>query len=266
MAWGLDGLLRPPVGSTTTALDTIRSQLHAEFKEALSTALIGPTLDDLEVGHLPPCFEAEQRANPTISKDVLHLVSGRTILGTVEERDFKRIEGGDCGTEGDGEVPNEMASCILDMHVAEARIATGVATLSAIRGTSMKKTFEMKYLDIYRNDQASMYASIQRIDGSTFHIKDQNGEHTHTALLSFTPLVRHLSFLTHKHRLKNKGVLIARAHKAWLPSSSLWFFKPRVETHNVGGWYIEWSGHAVETSPAYLAPEVIVLIAAVHSL
>ena len=48
---------------------------------------------ELEEGHLPECFEADERSDPT-AEDVLQLVSGRTLLGSVRQRSDKLFGSG----------------------------------------------------------------------------------------------------------------------------------------------------------------------------
>ncbi len=48
---------------------------------------------DIDEGELPPAFEAEERSHPDASRDLLHLVSGRTLLGVVREQQQMHLEG-----------------------------------------------------------------------------------------------------------------------------------------------------------------------------
>ena len=49
---------------------------------------------DLTGGHLPECFEMEERTSPGVG-DVLQLVSGRQLLGFVRERSDGQLAGGE---------------------------------------------------------------------------------------------------------------------------------------------------------------------------
>lgn len=84
--------------------------------------------------------------------------------------------------------------------------------------------------------------------------------HTHTVLRGSTPLIKHLAILT------NTNVCVAKARRPWLPPSSFWLFKPRVHTHDTGGWVISWPGHHQEAKPGWLCPEVIVFIIALDTV
>lgn len=44
-------------------------------------------------GHLPAAFEAEERSDVSMSHDLLHLVFGRTLLGSVRLRQELMLEG-----------------------------------------------------------------------------------------------------------------------------------------------------------------------------
>jgi hypothetical protein len=46
-------------------------------------------------GQLPGSFEADERAHPSLSSDLLHLVHGRTLLGVVRLQQPLQIEGED---------------------------------------------------------------------------------------------------------------------------------------------------------------------------
>lgn len=96
---------------------------------------------------------------------------------------------------------------------------------------------------------------------------------THRAVLSRTPLVKHLDWVA----LKGTGGLkrdrlVGRARRAWLPPPATWLFKPRNATHTTGGWYFEWVGYdsrrgvAAAEHPAWLDPLAMVLRAAFETL
>lgn len=56
-----------------------------ELHSAVRRAYLGPKLEELDAGHLPDAFEADERAD-TDCPDLLQLVSGRQLLGAVQER------------------------------------------------------------------------------------------------------------------------------------------------------------------------------------
>lgn len=99
--WGLEAWrLQRQEARRPQLADSWRSKLReywwvweADLDSALTTAYLGPSLDHLSSGELPRCFEAEERASSHISGDVLHVVSGRTLLGTVRERAPRCVEG-----------------------------------------------------------------------------------------------------------------------------------------------------------------------------
>lgn len=111
-----------------------------------------------------------------------------------------------------------------------------------------------------------------------------NAGPTYTVLRANTPLVRHLSFVAElagsgggggaatpsstpfTRGMKGGSVCVARAHRAWLPPSSLWLFQPRSYCHDIGGWTFTWAGHANEGHPAWLDPALVVLVAALHTV
>jgi hypothetical protein len=42
---------------------------------------------------MPPAFECDERAHPSLSPDLLHLVHGRTLLGVVRQRQPLKLTG-----------------------------------------------------------------------------------------------------------------------------------------------------------------------------
>jgi len=79
------------VGSVASACLHAPTPAHPQF-ELLS--LQTHRLDGLQPGELPPSFEAEERSHPDLSDDLLHLVSGRTLLGSVRLRKPLALESG----------------------------------------------------------------------------------------------------------------------------------------------------------------------------
>lgn len=84
------------------ALARCRAALQDELHSALMLAFFGPKAPrrGLPPGGLPRAFEAEERSDPKATPELLHLVSGRTLLGVVRERRPPLIEAG--GGDGDG--------------------------------------------------------------------------------------------------------------------------------------------------------------------
>eukprot|EP00884_Botryococcus_braunii_P018870 jgi/Botrbrau1/5667/Bobra.0071s0011.3 len=83
-----------------------KADLQASFNGALAHAYLGPRLT-LEAGELPEAFEAEERRD-SCTLDVLHLVSGRTLLGIVRQRQDPLIFGtkpGGCLDHGNSQPP-----------------------------------------------------------------------------------------------------------------------------------------------------------------
>lgn len=62
--------------------DGFEERVRGEVHSALRKAYFGPTVRSPT---LPSCFEAEERAQPGGVMDVLHLVSGRQLLGVVRQ-------------------------------------------------------------------------------------------------------------------------------------------------------------------------------------
>eukprot|EP00850_Spirogloea_muscicola_P021738 SM000260S09934 [mRNA] locus=s260:24718:26818:+ [translate_table: standard] len=77
---------------------SIEDRVHGELHAALKRAYFGPPLEvGLELG-LPACFEAEERSHAWVP-DVLHLVSGRQLLGAVREHHRVGIESCDTAAQ-----------------------------------------------------------------------------------------------------------------------------------------------------------------------
>lgn len=104
------------------------------------------------------------------------------------------------------------------------------------------------------------------------HMSDIFGpadELTHKMASMWTPGVHHLTWMS-----ANTGIIECRATRGWLPPSNLWYFDPRTETHDIGGWYIERLRHkgafsardGVAQEASTLDPAVPILIAAHRTL
>lgn len=48
---------------------------------------------ELRAGELPSSLELDERSNPTLTDDLLHLVHGRTLLGVVQLPRMLQLEG-----------------------------------------------------------------------------------------------------------------------------------------------------------------------------
>jgi curved DNA-binding protein CbpA len=81
------------------ALVRCRAALQDELHSALLLAFFGPRAPrkGLPPGGLPRAFEAEERSDPKRTPELLHLVSGRTLLGVVRERRPPLLEGSEGG-------------------------------------------------------------------------------------------------------------------------------------------------------------------------
>jgi hypothetical protein len=78
----------------------------------------------------------------------------------------------------------------------------------------------------------------------------------------YTPGVHHLYFYlpgTQGSRV------IARLQRRWMPPSSTWLFPPITETHDRGGWVVEWEGHEAQQKSGWMHPAVFVLTAGCYS-
>ncbi len=105
--------------------------MEAEAYSALLHAFLGPGLGHLQPGQLPDCFEAEVRRSPADSEDLLHLVSGRTLLGLVRKRRQPLLPGdwpraGALGAERRGLLAGQRADGSVAAPAAPAAAAEGV--------------------------------------------------------------------------------------------------------------------------------------------
>lgn len=298
LSWGLDGRLREKKNARghDSAVDVLRAELRSEFYAALRHAYFGPSIEELsKTNRFPDCFEADERSHRNATDEILHLVVGRQLFGVVRERgvvslgasEQTKLRAGldqellletlgreehlcrqnaapaarsaapnDTHRQQDGSVD---APRILDLHIGDECAATAVwhSTRAAI----------------YK--QETLVASVVDDIGSqtdaakVWKIVSPDGRHTHSVLGTVTPLVRHLTFLSeakvHRRVYKDK-LCVARAHRAWLPPSATWLFKPRSAVHDVGGWVISWAGHSQEKHPAWLDPVVICCVAAMATV
>lgn len=72
--------LVPPGGASVPARAAAR--LSHELEASLHQVYFGPDISQVPPEHLPPAFEAEHRSHP-LAADLLQLVSGQTLLGSV---------------------------------------------------------------------------------------------------------------------------------------------------------------------------------------
>jgi hypothetical protein len=78
----------------------------------------------------------------------------------------------------------------------------------------------------------------------------------------YTPGVHHLYF----YLPGTKGSrVIARLQRRWMPPSSTWLFPPVSDSHDVGGWVVEWEGHEAQQRSGWMHPAVFVLTAGCYS-
>jgi hypothetical protein len=110
------------------ALARCRAALADDLHSALMLAFFGPRAPrrGLPAGHLPPAFEAEERADPRLTPDLLHLVSGRTLLGVVRERRPLMLEGDDRGRAA-GAVDSAAAALALPLAFEEGSSSNTLA-------------------------------------------------------------------------------------------------------------------------------------------
>ena len=307
LSWGF-GARPQPAASTAadaSALDRLRGKLESDVHTALRHAYLGPKLDGLQRGQLPECFEADERSTDE-TPDVLHLVSGRQLLGVVRERRPEKIanqqpvmahalEGrGDEEDEGSPPrvpvVPAAAAALRNDPEAEEEKEEPLVLNLILVDAGTVAEAVchpsgHARRASFYKN--GSLVAHLiegdesggggegpQEGGGLVAKVEDASGRHTHSIIRSMTPLVRHLTFVAELGRpgsasagRRGRGkVCVARAHRPWLPPSSLWPFKPRSYDHDIGGWIIEWTGHGLEDHPGFLDPGIVALVAAVHTV
>ncbi|KAL6770606.1 hypothetical protein ACKKBF_B31940 [Auxenochlorella protothecoides x Auxenochlorella symbiontica] len=102
-------------------------------------------------------------------------------------------------------------------------------------------------------------AAISVLDGARRHCL--------TVVKTATPLVRHISLAVEPGAAPGSSparpLIVARAQRAWLPSSRLWLFRPRLDTHACGGWSFRLSPHAARHG---VHAHLLILLAAFESL
>eukprot|EP00892_Ulva_mutabilis_P005170 jgi/Ulvmu1/3024/UM015_0064.1 len=75
-----EAALAPLAAASPAAPAALR--LARELETSLHQVYYGPDISHVPAQHLPPAFEAEHRSHP-LAADLLQLVSGRTLLGSV---------------------------------------------------------------------------------------------------------------------------------------------------------------------------------------
>eukprot|EP00879_Flechtneria_rotunda_P020746 GHRR01021836.1.p1 GENE.GHRR01021836.1~~GHRR01021836.1.p1 ORF type:complete len:703 (+),score=305.32 GHRR01021836.1:429-2537(+) len=79
----------------------------------------------------------------------------------------------------------------------------------------------------------------------------------------YTPGVHHVYFYQ-PHKRQSR--ILARLQRRWMPPSSTWLFPPRTDSHDIGGWVIEWEGYKHRQRSGWLHPALYVLVAGCYSI
>ncbi|KAL0034009.1 hypothetical protein WJX79_002800 [Trebouxia sp. C0005] len=264
---------KPSTKPNASQVDRLRAELRTEFNAAVRHAYLGPRVR-MDTGELPEAFEGEERTVAGVG-DVLHLVSGRQLLGVVRERHDAKLQGSTAFLDKDylRHLDSRATSCNATDN--QSRIMHDHQLISGQTESSGAAATVSPILELgahCNGKSAEPWTCIYAMDGSVLATEQEGnvykggdtGRHTHTILTGQTPLVRHLHIVSNSQG--GKELSICRCRRAWLPPSSTWLFPPRSQDHASGGWYFEWSGHMFNRHPAWLHPAVFVLLAAFDTL
>ncbi|KFM26069.1 hypothetical protein F751_6220 [Auxenochlorella protothecoides] len=243
---------RPQHGHTT-ALDRVRADFLEELRDALDVAVLGPALDPAHMCGLtlPEEFEGEERSRPEASPDLLHIVHGRHLLGRVihnsspllsQQASVDRVEGGTMGLLGEApqaslDLPSGASNGGIETLGRSAVSASGPADESLAKPHPVPGTTLVRLQ--YVGASGAEVASGTRTTGSdgrwVLEVRGRGGQ--------------------------TLGRM--EAQRAWLPSSRLWLFRPRLDTHACGGWSFRLSPHAARHG---VHAHLLILLAAFESL
>ena len=269
-----DGRTVTPWASRTEGLHALahRAGLDKELQNALSSAYYGPpiSLDDADDGLLPGAFECDIRtqSGDTEEVDVLHVVSGRTLLGVVRHARTATLGAPAPHQLRRPDVPRSAAQMALpdvadeggedaddedELHLLCGRSAELAARAIRRRGEGISDAGGAPdiggghILVFLRGDRACRVLDPGGRFGMGRVVDAVTGADTHTLVRNATPGVSHLHVFQAEAPADNASATssrrqsrcVARATRAVLPPAALWLFPPRVETHAAGGWYIE---------------------------
>ncbi|BDA49240.1 probable chaperone protein DnaJ at N-terminal half [Coccomyxa sp. Obi] len=143
-------------------LDRLRAELRGDFRSALRHAYLGPKLN-LGKGELPDAFEAEERSVPGLG-DLLHIVSGRTLIGIVRERRTDRLD-------------NSARSVHEYLNPASQQWAKGIPRMSQplpSSNTSRSSSSECRHDSLKREPGSSVLSSPHPSGAGDGEIKDSS--------------------------------------------------------------------------------------------
>jgi len=121
----------------------------------------------------------------------------------------------------------------------------GLPLAYAVRHFHSNGNYAKNSIEVFLDDQATdkpakHLATIEGLKAadsprSPCHatVTNARGEPTHRLAVFWTPGVQHMLWFG------DKGILECKCSRAWLPSSKYWYFEPRKDSHDIGGWYYE---------------------------
>ncbi|KAF6266656.1 hypothetical protein COO60DRAFT_1623446 [Scenedesmus sp. NREL 46B-D3] len=228
--------------SVMNALAKHRQELERDLHAALLKAFLGPQLRCLP-GQLPGSFEADERAHPSLSSDLLHLVHGRTLLGVVRAQQPLQVAGQSAEAAALPGAVQQAAAEHTHKHAADSTSTGSAGRVAAEQQVYIGGVFTAAVLD-----DVVMEPLTGRLMGVMYKY--------------YTPGVHHVYFYlpgTQGSRV------VARLQRRWMPPSSTWLFPPVSDSHDAGGWVVEWEGHEAQHKPGWMHPAVFVLTAGCYS-
>jgi curved DNA-binding protein CbpA len=119
-------------------LDRYQREFEGDLRSALRLAYLGPSLHHLAPSQLPKHFEAEERTDP-LSNNILNLVSGRTLLGSISLSPE---------AESDAILPDLPSSSTKSQDLSEYEPSTSYSHPRTLFGPAIESAFDpLRFFD-----------------------------------------------------------------------------------------------------------------------
>eukprot|EP00241_Pyramimonas_parkeae_P018340 CAMPEP_0114311150 /NCGR_PEP_ID=MMETSP0059-20121206/19659_1 /TAXON_ID=36894 /ORGANISM="Pyramimonas parkeae, Strain CCMP726" /LENGTH=364 /DNA_ID=CAMNT_0001435281 /DNA_START=290 /DNA_END=1381 /DNA_ORIENTATION=- len=172
-------------------------ELREEYQEAMMKAFLGPQLDPTVWEEFPDCFEADERARAG-DAELMHVVSGRTLLGVVTQREAAnqlpphQLPTGDFASANGSGRPAPMVSYELELEYGDC----GVVMSSHKMLTTCPRSGFAKDCIVLHKDGELVYRVFGDFDNKhktqRMYVYDARNRLTHLGQQHFTPMVTHL--------------------------------------------------------------------------
>jgi curved DNA-binding protein CbpA len=222
-------------------------QFKIDLEDALEMAYIGPTFVPSEDQSYPDAFETEERnlryeEKYSVGDEVVHVVSGQQLLGSVAEVNPYFIAASDAHSKHhnyqhqQNQQQNQQMEEVLELKWLGRTTARAFRNDNHIifeKAVSSDATSNSSTLSFVLEAKLVISKKLS-IFGSTREVLiNKHGMETHTVLRQHSLGVNFINLFS------KKGFIEYKCSRAWLPDSSLWLHPPRDPDFDIGGWYIE---------------------------